>query len=148
MKFVTDHCLTIRSSRARFAVSDRPVPLRAGRLNSGVRPLMENSGSPIDPSDAFDIVGIRNDGGIDAVIVCSGPLDNSSTTLRDLELKVRNYLREIASEDFVSQYGPSPVCIYVSCSHAVSTEADQLITDLALEAAQQRVLLHLGEPVA
>ena len=109
---------------------------------------MENSGSPIDPSDAFDIVGIRNDGGIDAVIVCSGPLDNSSTTLRDLELKVRNYLREIASEDFVSQYGPSPVCIYVSCSHAVSTEADQLITDLALEAAQQRVLLHLGEPVA
>ena len=109
---------------------------------------MENSGSPIGPSDAFDIVGIRNDGGIDAVIVCSGPLDNSSTTLRDLALKVRNYLREIASEDFISQCGPGHVCIYVSCSHAVSTEADQLITDLALEAAQQRVLLHLGEPVA
>ena len=29
--------LTIRSSRARFAVSDRPEPHRAGRLNSGVR---------------------------------------------------------------------------------------------------------------
>ena len=28
--------LTIRSSRARFAVSDRPEPHRAGRLNSGV----------------------------------------------------------------------------------------------------------------
>src|SRR5690606_19450767 len=32
--------LTIRSSRARFAVSDRPEPHRAGRLNSGVRPHM------------------------------------------------------------------------------------------------------------
>ena len=30
--------LTIRSSRARFAVSDRPEPHRAGRLNSGVSP--------------------------------------------------------------------------------------------------------------
>jgi len=109
---------------------------------------MENSGSPIGPSDKFDIVGIRNDGGIDAVIVCSGPLDNSSTTLHDLELKVRNYLLEIASEDFISQCGSGPVCIHVSCSHAVSAEADQLIAALAIEAAQQRVLLHLGEPVA
>ena len=109
---------------------------------------MEISGSPIGPLDSLDIVGIRNDGGIDAVIVCSGPLDNSDTTLRDLELKVRNYLREIASEEFISQCGSGPVCIYVSCSHAVSPEADQLIADLAIEAAKQRVLLHLGEPVA
>ena len=35
--FVNLRGLTIRSSRARFAVSDRPVPHRAGRLNSGVR---------------------------------------------------------------------------------------------------------------
>ena len=36
VKYVTDHCLTIRSSRARFAVSTRSHSPDAGRLNSGV----------------------------------------------------------------------------------------------------------------
>ena len=109
---------------------------------------MESSGSPIEQIDTFDIVGVRNDGRIDAVIVCSGPLDSSRKTLQDLECKVRNYLREIASDDFISQCGSGPVCIFISCGYKVSTEAEQLIAYLAIEAAQQRVLLHLGEPVA
>ena len=103
---------------------------------------------PINPAAVFDIVGTRKDGGIDTVIVCSGPLDNSAATLRSLDIKVRNYLREIASDNFIQQCGSGPVRIFVSCSHTVSTEAEQLINDLANVAAQQRVFLLLGEPVA
>ena len=109
---------------------------------------MDYSGLPINPAEVFDIVGVRKDGGTDTVIVCSGPLDNSAATLRSLDLKVRNYLREIASDSFTQQCGSGPVRIFVSCGHTVSTEAEQLINDLANVAAQQRVLLLLGEPVA
>ena len=103
---------------------------------------------PINPTEVFDIVGIRKDGAIDTVVVCHGPLDNSATTLRHLDLKIRNYLREIATDTFAQQCGSGPVRIFVSCNHAVSAEAEQLINDLANEAAQQRVLLLLGDPVA
>ena len=43
----SEQCLTIRSSRARFAVSDRPEPHRAGRLNSGVRLHQTNLGGRV-----------------------------------------------------------------------------------------------------
>ena len=104
--------------------------------------------SPINPAAVFDIFSIRNDGGIDTVIVCSGALDNSAATLRNLDLKVRNYLCEITSDNFTQQYGSGPVRIFVSCSHSVSVEAEQLINDLANMAAQQRIFLLLGDPVA
>ena len=42
--FVNSRDLTIRSSRARFAVSGVTGPHRAGRLNSGVRPQNQRSG--------------------------------------------------------------------------------------------------------
>jgi len=109
---------------------------------------MEDSSSPIEQIDKFDIVGIRQDGAIDTVIVCAGPLDCSESTLQLLQLKIRNYLREITSNDFIQQCGSGPVRIFVSCDHSISAEAEQLIDQLALEAAQQRVLLLIGDPVA
>jgi hypothetical protein len=109
---------------------------------------MEHPGSPISNPDVFDLLGARKDGGVDAVIVCDGPLDKSETTLHNLGIKIRNYLREMASENFVEQFGSGPTSIFVSCSHAVSFEAKQLVAKLALEAARQDVLLQFGEPVA
>jgi hypothetical protein len=109
---------------------------------------MEDSGSPINNCAVFDILGARRGGGVDAVVVCSAPLDGSQATLRSLSLKIRSYLHEMASDNFVRQFGTGPTRIFVSCSYAISPEAKQRITDLALEAARQDVLLLLGEPVA
>ena len=103
---------------------------------------------PLGAVDSIDIVGVRNDGSVDTVIVCSGPLDSSEVTLESLRLKTRQYLRDIVSAGFVEQYGTGPVRIFVACEHEVSEQAKQLIDDLSHEAAKQRVLLVLGSPVA
>jgi hypothetical protein len=107
---------------------------------------MEEQDSPIGPTDAFDIVGARHDGGIDTVIVCSGPLDDSKSTLTRLATKTRNYLREIATEDFRQQFGPGPVRIFLACEHAISPRVTELVAALESEAAEQRVLFVLGQP--
>ena len=104
--------------------------------------------SPIADIDLFDIVGVRKDGGIDTVIACSGPLDNSAETLSSLAKKVRGYLSAIAGNDFTNQYGEGPVRIFVSCSHGASAEAMDVINSLGREAANQNVHLSLGDPVA
>jgi len=109
---------------------------------------MTNPDSPVGPTDVIDVIGVRKDGGVDTVIACHGPLDNSATTLLCLELKIRNYLREIASDDFAQQCGTGPVRIFVVCEQSVSDECTTLIRNLANEAAQQRVDLLLGSPVA
>jgi hypothetical protein len=104
--------------------------------------------SPIADIDLLDIVGVRKDGGIDAVIACSGPLDNSAETLSRLAMKVRGYLTAIASNGFTNQYGEGPVRIFVSCDHGVSAEALNAINSLGREATKQNVHLCLGDPVA
>jgi hypothetical protein len=50
-------------------------------LNSSVRPVMAQQESPMGSTDAFDMVGAHHDGAIDAVMVCSGRLDDSKTTV-------------------------------------------------------------------
>jgi hypothetical protein len=109
---------------------------------------MQEQDSPIGPTDAFDIVGARHDGGIDTVIVCRGPLDDSEVTLNRLALKTRNYLKEIDTDDFRQQFGQGPVRIYLACEHPISPQADQLIAALESEAAEQRVLFVQGQPGA
>jgi len=74
--------------------------------------------------------------GVDAVIVCVGPLDKSEATLHNLDLKICNCLREMASDNFAKQFGSGPNSIFVSCSQTVSFEARQLVAKLALEAAR------------
>jgi hypothetical protein len=87
------------------------------------------SDSPVSNLDAFDVVGVRNDGGLDLVISCSGPLDSSAQTIRNLETKVRNYLREILEArdpTLLERYrcaADATVRIIVSCPHQVAHEA-------------------------
>ncbi|MFC5524115.1 hypothetical protein ACFPPA_00010 [Rhodanobacter ginsengisoli] len=104
--------------------------------------------SPIADIDLFDIIGVRKDGGIDTVVACSGPLDNSAETLSRLARKVRGYLSAITGSDFIDQYGKGQVRIFVSCCEGVSAEALDVINSLGHEAADQNVHLSLGDPVA
>jgi Family of unknown function (DUF6572) len=59
---------------------------------------------PIENVDRIDIVGERHDGGVEMVLVVSGPLDGSATTLSILERKIRNYVRELKSDEFLTAY--------------------------------------------
>ena len=77
---------------------------------------------PIQNLESLDIVGDRNDGGVDLVIVVSGPLDGSPTTLSLLERKIRNYITELASSEFRAKYRPPKNCgnsIYVVSEYPI-----------------------------
>jgi hypothetical protein len=104
---------------------------------------------PIQNLDAFDIVGERLDGGVDLVVVCSGPLDDSADTLGRLRQKISNYLREVASQSFQAQFGAeSPITIFISCPHSVSGAAGGLINTLRKEASNHGVELQLVKDMA
>jgi hypothetical protein len=60
---------------------------------------------PIHNVDELDIVGERNDGGVDLIIVVSGPLDGSAATLSMLESKIKNYIAALSSSEFKQKYG-------------------------------------------
>jgi hypothetical protein len=109
--------------------------------------MVENS-SPIQNIDTIDIVGVRKDGGVDTVIVCSGPLDDSPDLLLTLGSKVHHYLRDIASEDFRETYGAGPARILLWCEHSVSDAVLDMIKAFQEEAAVQDVHLQLVATVA
>lgn len=112
---------------------------------------MESSQPPIQNLDAFDAVGERQDGGVDLVVSCSGPLDSSTSTLGLIERKVRAYLVTIAHENFARIYPAAefgPVRIFISCEHHVSGAARELIDRLGVTASKQGVSLLLVSSMA
>ena len=48
---------------------------------------------PLSDAANLDVAGVRQTGGVDLVIACSGPLDESDQTIELLSQKVRNYLQ-------------------------------------------------------
>jgi hypothetical protein len=112
---------------------------------------MKDLEPPIQNLDAFDIVGVRKDGGVDPVVSCSGPLDSSTATLSLIEHKVRAYLVTIAHENFARIYPAAefgPVRILISCEHYVSGAARELIDSLGVTASKQGVSLSLVSSMA
>jgi hypothetical protein len=97
---------------------------------------------PIQNLDAIDILGERNDGGIDLAIVCSGPLDDSADTLRRVSEKIGGYLTEIQSQQFQMRFG-SPgrarTRVIVYCQHPISSGAQGLINVLSKRAAESGI---------
>ncbi len=61
--------------------------------------------SPVGDPGNLDLIGARHDGGIDLVLVCSRPLDDSPATREVLARKLRNYCHYVLSEDFAQEYG-------------------------------------------
>lgn len=92
--------------------------------------------NPIQNLESFDIVGVRKDGGVDLVITCGGPLDNSVETLAALRQKVENYVLEVeAAKDptFFEQYGLSPnakITIYLSCAYEIHPDVMTVVAEL------------------
>jgi hypothetical protein len=106
---------------------------------------------PIQNVDSIDVVGIRNDAGIDLCVSCSGPLDDSCETLSSLQIKVRGYIEAASSPNIWQAYPTAkvgPVDVYISCAYAVSAAALKSIDLLIDEAAQKGVTLRLVKSVS
>jgi hypothetical protein len=77
---------------------------------------------PIQNLDTVDIAGRRRDGGVDLLIVASGPLDPSPETQKLLLDKIQGYLEQINTPGFQSEFGHPPadkVRIVISCEHEI-----------------------------
>jgi hypothetical protein len=112
---------------------------------------MRSSQPPSQNVDAFDVVGERQEGGVDLIVSCSGPLDSSPGSLQLIERKVGAYLVTIAHANFARTYRAperGPVRIFVSCEHFVSEAAQVMIDALAVKAAKQGVALLLVKSMA
>jgi hypothetical protein len=108
--------------------------------------IMGSFDPPIRNLDAFDVVGNRLDGGVDLVISCSGPPDESVGTLSLIEQKVNGYLVAIAHENFPRVYPAAqrgPARIFISCEHPVSSGARGMIATLKARAEQSGIELLL-----
>lgn len=94
----------------------------------------------------IDLVGERNDGGIDLCIVAEAPIDSAADVLFLVEQKIRNYLREISDSEFRKQWkiaSDTPIRILFETRFAISIDAIRLINKLASEAARSGVRLEL-----
>lgn len=52
--------------------------------------MTDGTHGSINDVDIVDIVGARNDGGLDMIISVTGPIDDSQSSLSKLEAKIRN----------------------------------------------------------
>jgi hypothetical protein len=63
---------------------------------------------PIQQLDSIDILGQRQDGGLDLAVVCSQPIDDSPETLEAIRRKVETYLAAIDLEKFQTEMNHPP----------------------------------------
>jgi hypothetical protein len=105
---------------------------------------------PIQNLDAFDVLGERKDGGINAAIVAASPIDGSTDTLKALTTKVRNYLAELTSQQFLANYplARGNTRVIIMAHSAVDLAALGLIESLAKEAREAGVELSIEHVVA
>jgi hypothetical protein len=106
------------------------------------RELTTETSSPIGDVDTVDVVGVRNDGGLDLALCAGAALDASPETLSRLDMKLRNYIKAALSEGFLREYGCSagaPVTIHISCAHPVADAARDLLRRLREEAVKNGI---------
>jgi hypothetical protein len=96
-------------------------------------------------ADNLDVVGVRKTGGLDLVVSCSGPLDDSDQTIELLSQKIRNYAQLALSPNLFTHYNAEsgPVRVFVSSEFAVSPRAGKTIEALRDELAAHTVELLL-----
>ena len=106
---------------------------------------------PIRNLSSLDILGVRKDGGVDAVIVAETPIDGSPETLAALSTKVRNYIAELRSPAFRAEHprlDKVGATILINCHAAVDLTARGLIASLAQEALGHGIKLEAVDVVA
>ena len=110
-----------------------------------------SNSSPFSDPDNLDVIGERNDGGVDMLIVTTGPLDASDATCQKLQEKLSTYLHAAVHPNFANVYPAAStgrVRIFVSDSHVVSDRARQVVESMSREALTRGVEIRIGDPVA
>jgi hypothetical protein len=114
-----------------------------------------NSGSqissPLSEVDNLDVIGERNDGGVDMLVVTTGPLDASDETCERLQQKLDAYLYAAVHSNFANVYPTvrnGRVRIFVSDSYDISQRSRRLIETFSHEAHKRNVEVKIGSPVS
>jgi hypothetical protein len=97
---------------------------------------------PIQDLESVDITGVREDGGVDLVIVVSQPLDGSAETLAAIRQKVGYYLDVIDLPEFQTDMGYPPrdrTSIVLACSFPIHPNATAVIFECQSAAASRGV---------
>ena len=102
---------------------------------------------PIQTGDSIDIVAVRDDGGVDLIIVVHGFLDDSEQTQNLLERKVKNYLQQRNSAAFTAEFRYPPagqVQIVLETDgklpHAIRSLVERL--EPVVQAGHARLVIH------
>ena len=103
---------------------------------------------PIKNLDVIDVLGRRQDGGIDLAIVVSGPLLNTTDHLDRVERKIKSYIDEILSIEFAEQF---PTCdasrqILLVTNHDMDPAVLALIDSLRGTAMSAGTILEVVTP--
>ena len=103
---------------------------------------------PIQNLDSVDITALRNDGGVDLVIVASQPLDDSPHTLHCICQKITTYLDTIEIEEFQAEMNYPPrekTVIIIRCDHSVHSSAQETIEECKKNALKRGIRLEMGK---
>jgi hypothetical protein len=103
---------------------------------------------PIQNLETIDLLGRRKNGGVDLIIVVSGPLQNEADHLDRLERKIAAYIRIISSDEFSEEFPRIEVSrrILLITEHAVSRAALSLLDSLRESAANAGAVLDIATP--
>jgi hypothetical protein len=107
--------------------------------------------SPLSEFDTLDVIGERNDGGVDMVISTTGPLDASDATCQQLQTKLDTYLNAATHPNFANVYPAARtgrIRIFVSDIHEISERARQVVGSASKGALARGVEIRVGSPVA
>lgn len=89
------------------------------------------SSPPIQDIEIVDIVGKRNDGGVDLFIVTSSRLDASPETQQLLLDKIQSYLEQLNTDGFQTEFNdptPENTRIVLLCDERPDTAIEELVT--------------------
>ena len=98
---------------------------------------------PIQNLDTLDIVGDRNDGGADVVIIASSYLNNSEHHTNLLTQKLQCYINTILSDEWEEKYGRGNTDIIVKATEKPHTEIIELIMKVKAAFSEHNVGLVL-----
>lgn len=103
---------------------------------------------PIQNIDCIDILGRRKDGGVDLVVVVSGPLENVADHLECVEAKIQTYIRELSSLEFLEQFQEDGISkqILLATEHSIDRAVLTLIDSLRRPAAEVGATLQIVTP--
>lgn len=77
--------------------------------------------------DKLDIVAKSNEGEVVLGISAIKDWKDNPSMVKDLDNKLRSYIRYIESDQFTKEYGNSPVFIQIMTAYELSPEAVQLV---------------------